>query len=165
MQINRIQIKLIKIEKMFFLPKHMPHNPCRIVSMITQPISPLHCTPKTRIIKMSTKVVWPHITTNCVTTWENRISPGETPATQLLSSRPSILSIMRAEDVRATARKNTILKRTFQKLNQFEFVFGLFVYNSKIVVLRKDNTRSDEICETGIVGSIDGVFELYRDVG
>lgn len=93
----------------FSLPKHMPQSPWRIVSMITQPMSPLHSTPNTRIMKINTRAVCPHITTNCVTTWEKRISPGDTPATQLRSSRPSILSIISAEDVSATARKKTML--------------------------------------------------------
>jgi hypothetical protein len=33
------------------------------------------------------------------------------PATQLLSSKPSIRSIISAEEVRATAKKNTILRK------------------------------------------------------
>ncbi|VEN54402.1 unnamed protein product [Callosobruchus maculatus] len=60
-------------------PKHIPHSPCRIVRIITKMMSPWHCTLNTRIMKISTNVVWPHITTNWVTTWENRISPGDTP--------------------------------------------------------------------------------------
>lgn len=103
----------------FVLPKHMPQSPWRIVRMITQPMSPLHSTPNTRIMKINTRAVWPHITTNCVTTWENRISPGDTPATQLRSSRLSILSIISADDVSATARKKTMLstKINFKKLH------------------------------------------------
>lgn len=92
-------------------PKHMPHKPCSKVMTITQKMSPLHVTPKTRIMKMSTRAVWPHITTNCVITCENRISPGDTPATQERSNSPSVRSIIKADDVRATAKKNTILDK------------------------------------------------------
>lgn len=87
----------------------MPQSPWSIVSIITQPMSPLHSTPNTKIMKISTNAVWPHITTNCVTTWENSISPGVTPATQLRSNKPSILSMINADDVNATAKKKTIL--------------------------------------------------------
>lgn len=106
-----------RMKSRLVLPKHMPQSPWRIVSMITQPMSPLHSTPNTSIMKINTRAVWPHITTNCVTTWENRISPGDTPATQLRSSRPSILSIISADDVSATARKKTILstRDSFEK--------------------------------------------------
>lgn len=91
------------------LPKHMPQSPWSIVNMMTQPIGPSHSTSNTRIMKISTRAVWPHITTNCVTTWENRISLGDTPATQLRSRRPSILSTINADDVNATAKKKTML--------------------------------------------------------
>lgn len=91
------------------LPKHMPQSPWSIVSIMTQLISPLHSTSNTRIMKINTRAVWPHITTNCVTTWENKISPGDTPATQLRSRRPSILSMISADDVNATAKKKTML--------------------------------------------------------
>lgn len=90
-------------------PKHMPQSPWSIVNMMTQPISPLHSTSNTRIMKINTRAVWPHITTNCVITWENKISAGDTPATQLRSRRPSILSMIKADDVSATAKKKTIL--------------------------------------------------------
>lgn len=49
------------------------------------------------------------------------ISAGKTPATQLLSRRPSILSMIRMEEVRATAKKKTMLqeKYTFKYLESF----------------------------------------------
>lgn len=69
-------------------PKHIPHMPCNNVNIITPTISPLHVTSNTRIMKISTRAVWPHITTNWVTTCENRISNGVTPATHDRSSKP-----------------------------------------------------------------------------
>lgn len=77
---------------------------------MTRNIFPLQVTPNTIIMKIKTRAVWPHITTNCVITWENRISPGETPATQDRSNRPSVLSMIKADDVSATAKKNTMLR-------------------------------------------------------
>lgn len=59
---------------------------------------------------MSTRAVCPHMTTNCVTTCENRISKGVTPATHDLSNKPSVRSIINADDVNATAKKKTMLK-------------------------------------------------------
>lgn len=56
--------------------------------MTTETIFPLHVTPNTKIININTRAVCPHITTNCVTTCEKRISPGDTPATQDRSSNP-----------------------------------------------------------------------------
>lgn len=41
------------------------------------------------------------------------ISAGKTPATQLLSKRPSILSMIRIEEVRATAKKKTMLQEKY----------------------------------------------------
>lgn len=67
----------------FNLPKHIPQSPCKIVSIITNPISPLHSTPNTTIMNMSTSAVCPHMTTNCVITWENNISNGVTPARKI----------------------------------------------------------------------------------
>lgn len=95
------------------LPKHMPQRPWRIVNTITQPSCPWHSTSKTASMKMSTNAVCPHITTNCVITWEKRTSAGVTPATQLLSKRPSILSMIKTEEVRATAKKKTILQEKY----------------------------------------------------
>lgn len=65
---------------------------------------------------MSTRAVWPHITTNCVITCENKISVGVTPATHERSRRPSVRSIMSADDVRATAKKKTILQKNHVKI-------------------------------------------------
>lgn len=69
-------------------PKHIPHIPCNNVSMMTPNISPLHVISNTRIMKISTSAVWPHITTNWVTTCEKRISKGVTPATHDRSRSP-----------------------------------------------------------------------------
>lgn len=66
--------------RIIHLPKHMPQRPCNIVSAITRLMSPLHSTPNTRIMNMSTSAVCPHMTTNCVITCENNISNGVTPA-------------------------------------------------------------------------------------
>ncbi len=140
-----VSLKLKMVDKS--VPKHMPHKPCSSVRMITKTISPLHSTWNTTIMNISTKAVWPHMTTNWVMTWENRTSNGVTPgnekyyfsvcasslkvhprslgllkpqkvptkhcylpATQLRSKRPSVRSTIRADDVNATAKKNTILK-------------------------------------------------------
>lgn len=92
-------------------PKHMPHKPWRMVRMITRKMSPLFVTPKTTIINRRTSAVCPHMTTNCVTTCEKRISNGVTPATHERSRRPSVRSIIKADDVNATAKKKTILKK------------------------------------------------------
>lgn len=109
--------------RMVISPKHMPHSPWSIVSMMTQPMSPLHSTLNTKIMKINTRAVWPHITTNCVITWENKISAGDTPATQLRSRRPSILSMISADDVSATAKKKTMLwmgkKKKLQHLKNY----------------------------------------------
>jgi hypothetical protein len=64
-------------------PKHIPQSPWRIVRITAENTSPLHSTPNTRIMKMSTSAVWPHITTNWVITCENRISNGVTPANKI----------------------------------------------------------------------------------
>lgn len=95
------------------LPKHMPQRPWRIVSTITQPTCPWHSTVKATSMTIRTNAVWPHITTNWVITWEKMISAGKTPATQLLSRRPSILSMIRMEEVRATAKKKTMLQEKY----------------------------------------------------
>lgn len=96
-------------------PKHMPHKPWRMVRMITRKMSPLFVTPKTTIMNRRTSAVCPHMTTNCVTTCEKRISNGVTPATHERSRRPSVRSIIKADDVNATAKKKTILiKKEFQ---------------------------------------------------
>lgn len=122
------------------LPKHMPHNPVRIVRIVTKTKSPSHVTSKTAKATIKTITVCPVITTNCVTTCPKRISvpvtPGKhffflmhfldsknnlsiskfilyqyLPETKLLSSKPSFLSSNIAPDVSATDRKKMILKR------------------------------------------------------
>jgi hypothetical protein len=43
---------------------------------------------------------------------------GDLPATQDLSSKPSMRSMMSAEDVSATAKKKTILQRVIRRLDE-----------------------------------------------
>jgi hypothetical protein len=46
-----------------------------------------------------------------VTTCEKRISVGVTPATHDLSKSPSVRSMINADEVKATAKKKTILQK------------------------------------------------------
>jgi hypothetical protein len=61
------------------LPKHIPHSPLSIVRMITHKRDPAQKILNTAKEKTSTITVCIVITTNCVTTCENRISGGVTP--------------------------------------------------------------------------------------
>lgn len=88
------------------LPKHMPHKPWRIVKITTRTRFPLHSTPKTAIMKIKTRAVCPTMTTNCVMTWENKISSGVTPEKEtniyiLKSSSTRSFQRRKCEDTRA----------------------------------------------------------------
>lgn len=93
-----------------FLPKHMPHIPARIVRMNTSTQLPSWVSWKTTKAKRSTMMVCPSMTTNCVMTWEKRISVPLMPFTKERSSSPSFLSSSMAPEVNATAMKKMILE-------------------------------------------------------
>lgn len=107
----------------------MPQRPWRIVKTITQPTCPWHSTVKATSMTISTNAVWPHITTNWVITWEKMISAGKTPATQLLSKRPSILSMIKMEEVRATAKKKTMLQEKYTSKYLPSYFFEFYIDN------------------------------------
>lgn len=94
------------------IPKHMPQSPVNIVNRMTQVASPISVSPKIEKLNMSTNVVWPHIITNWVATWENRISMPVIPITRHRSSIPSLRSINMAPDVNATDKKKIMVKIT-----------------------------------------------------
>lgn len=119
-------------------PKHMPQSPCRMVMQMTQMISPSQFTSYTTSMKRSTRIVWPTITTNCVTTCDNKTSMGVTPATQDLSKSPSVRSTINADDVRATAKKKTILKWK----TRIRKLFSLLLLSSTYVRITPGATKS-----------------------
>lgn len=98
--------------KMLRLPKHIPHNPVRMVSRMTQPIFPCRVNPNIEKLNIRTNVVWPDMITNWVATCENRISMPVTPDTRHLSNMPSFRSINIAPDVNATDKKKMMVKIT-----------------------------------------------------
>lgn len=91
-----------------FVPKHIPHNPVRIVSKTTKVVSPCNVKSNTEKLKSSTRNDWKHIIKNCVTTCENNISNPVIPQTRHRSSMPSFLSINIAPEVNATDKKKII---------------------------------------------------------
>lgn len=92
-------------------PKHMPHNPVSTTSSITHNNSPRNVNSNTEKLKIRTRVVWKHITRNCVVTCDARISIPVTPDTRHRSKIPSFRSINMAPDVRATDKKKIMLER------------------------------------------------------
>lgn len=76
----------------------------------------------------------------------------------------SVRSIINADDVNATAKKNTILCE-HQEIFFIKFVTQLFVIAFKLIVsLRQNYTRRYEIGKGWCTRSIDGLFELNRNV-
>lgn len=57
------------------------------------------------------------------------ISAGKTPATQLLSKRPSILSMIKMEEVRATAKKKTMLQEKYTSKYLPSYFFEFYIDN------------------------------------
>lgn len=94
------------------LPKHIPHNPVRMVSKMTHVMLPCSVNPNIEKLKIKTNVVWPLIITNWVTTCENKISMPVMPHTKHLSSMPSFRSINIAPDVKATDKKKMMVNMT-----------------------------------------------------
>lgn len=79
------------------------------------------------------------MTMNCVTTCEKRISKGVTPATHERSRRPSVRSMIKAEDVKATAKKKTMLK-SIKSIKAFHVVKNL--YSQTYVKITPGATKS-----------------------
>lgn len=93
------------------LPKHIPHNPVKTVSKITKIKLPFKVRLKTAKANTNTSTVCPNITVNCVITCANNNSVPVIPLTNERSKIPSFLSSNIAPDVKATAKKNIILKQ------------------------------------------------------
>lgn len=108
----------------------MPHSPVSITRRITQSKSPWLVSSNTEKLNIKTRVVWKHITRNCVVTCEARISIPVTPDTRHRSKMPSFRSINMAPDVRATDKKKIILRKRNGKVFSIESCFFSVLFRS-----------------------------------
>lgn len=123
---------VLLISYLEYIPKHIPHSPVSMTSKITHTKSPLLVSSNTVKLKISTSVVWKHITRNCVTTCDVRISIAVTPDTRHRSRMPSLRSINMAPDVKATDKKKMILRNKSERKSFWtskDFFFSCFFFD------------------------------------
>lgn len=113
-----------------------------IVNNTTYVMSPWFVNPKMAKLNTNTEIDWKTITMNCVTTCDKSISMPVIPETRHLSIIPSFFSMIMAPEVKATDKKNMILK----KEKKFWFV-GENSLDRFLLSLRQNDTWRRKIRE------------------